>query len=92
MMSMLCDSRTYERMPPSIMKRVHWDIRQKVEQIVHQSTDNNMEEMAKIIKKLIPQTSYAAKSNGIPELHKATPNRIPLYVRLYQTWVRSPYF
>ena len=77
-MGMLCDARTYEKMPPNIMDRVHPDIRREVEQIVDQLKDNNMEEMAQTIKDLIPQTPYAAKFYGIPKLHKATPNRIPL--------------
>ena len=78
MMGMLCDSRTYEKKPPTVMDRVHPDISREVEQIVDQLKDNNMEKMSKTIKDLIPQSNYAAKFYGIPKIHKATPDCIPL--------------
>ena len=69
MMSMLCDFHTHEKMSPNIMDRVHPDIPRDVEKIVGQLTANNMAEMAQTIKKLVPQTPYAAKIYCIPKLH-----------------------
>ena len=43
MMGMLCDYRTYEKMPPNIMDRVHPDVRREVEQYVDQLKYDNME-------------------------------------------------
>ena len=96
MMGMLCESRTYEKMPPNIMDRVYPDMRWDVEQTVEQLKGNSNEEMAQIIKDLIPQTPYAAKFYGIPILHKANPDRIPLrpivsnvgtITRLWAAWL-----
>ena len=56
MMGMTCDSRTYERMSPDIIDRVHADIRREVQQFVDQLKYNNMEELIQKIKNVVPQT------------------------------------
>ena len=60
------------------MDRVQPDMPQEFVRIVDQLIAENEQKMVQTIKNLIQQFPYAAKFYGIPKIHKAFPNRLPL--------------
>ena len=62
MKSMLCGSRTYEKMQQEITNRVHPDIRRVVEKINDQLTAQSMQELAQTIPDIIGSISSKPSS------------------------------